>query len=138
MVFKSCRFLRNKNSLSNQLSPLSTPESEYMCTEGTLCTLSDRSGFLCRNPPYETQFTKQHHYCLPECRWDGLFLGLGAEKVCFSVCRVHQISPVRDFAAGTQSERGCVALVYNPSGRGCVVLVYEPVCMCVLVVCMRR
>lgn len=57
--------------------------------------------------------------------------------MCFSVCRVHQISPVRDFAAGSQSKRGCVALVYNLSGRGGVVVVYEPVCMCVLVVCTR-
>lgn len=55
-----------------------------------------------------------------------------------NVCRVNQISPVRDFAAGTQSERGCVALVYNLSGRGCVVVVYEPVCMCVLVVFTRQ
>lgn len=56
--------------------------------------------------------------------------------MCFSVRRVHQISPARDFAAG--SERGCVAPVYNLSGRGvCRRGFYEPVCMCVLVVCTR-
>lgn len=49
--------------------------------------------------------------------------------MCFSVCRVHQISPARDFAAG--SERGCVAPVYNLSGRGCVVVVFTSLCACV-------